>query len=458
MNNEIFREYDIRGIAETDLGNETAELIGKAYGTLIHNDGGTKVAVGRDNRKSGRRILKYFLKGLLGTGIDAILIGEVPTPALYYAVHKLDADGGASVTASHNPPEFNGFKMLIGKDAIYGERIQEIRKIIEGGAFFTARKKGKVKKKPVDSLYLKEMKSIVKPEKSLNVVIDAGNGMASVLGPKLLKGMCRKLTCIYCKKDPSFPNHLADPTQEKNILDLRKKVLETGADMGIAFDGDVDRIGVLDENGGQIYGDKLLGIYAADLLERRKGAKILYEVKCSQGLGEWIEAKGGKPVMWKTGHSLIKAKMKEINAELAGEMSGHMFFTENWYGFDDALLAAAKLIEIVSNSRRKLSEIVAEMPQYASSPEYRVDFPDKEKFAFVAKATEYFRAKYSVIDVDGARVLFPNGWALIRASNAQPKLILRFEGRSRGDLEGIKAEFLSGIREFSGKEISLTEE
>jgi len=457
MNPEIFREYDIRGIAERDLDSETAELIGKAYGTIIHNKGGKNVVVGRDNRKSGPRILKYFLKGLLSTGTNVIFIGEIPTPLLYYSVYKLDADGGVSITASHNPPEFNGFKAMVGKDAIYGDAIQEIRKIAESGKFATAQngKSGKMKKKKMDAQYLAEIKSMVKIGRKLNIVIDSGNGMASELAPKLLRGMSKKLTCLYCKKIPSYPNHLPDPTEEKNILDLRKKVLSQKADMGIAFDGDADRIGVLDEKGNQIYGDKLLGLYAADLLKRQRGAKIIFEVKCSQGLSEWIELKGGKPMMWKTGHSLIKAKMKEEKAALAGEMSGHMFFTEKWYGFDDAILAAAKIIEIVSNSGKSVGELAAQMPEYASSPEYRVDFADSEKFAFIEKARKYFGEKYSVIDVDGVRVIFENGWALLRASNTQPKLILRFEGKTDADLGQIKERFLSEIASFSGIKMDL---
>ncbi len=458
MNPEIFREYDIRGIAEKDIDNETAEMIGRAYGTIIHNRGGKKIAVGRDNRKSGRRITKAFLKGLLSTGVNVVFIGEIPTPLLYYAVHKLDADGGVSVTASHNPPEFNGFKIMAGKDAIYGEAIQELRKIIEGGSFFAAKKKGRLKKKSMDAQYVAEIKSTVKIGKKLKVVIDAGNGMASDLAPKILRSMSGKLACLYCKKISSYPNHAPDPTQERNILDLRERVLKEKADIGIAFDGDADRIGVLDEKGNQVYGDKLLGIFAADLLKREKGAEIIFEVKCSQALDEWVREKGGKPLMWKTGHSLIKAKMKEDNAALAGEMSGHMFFTEKWYGFDDALLAAARLMGIVSNSGKRLGEMVAEMPQYATSPEYRVDFADSGKFAFVEEAKNYFKGKYDAIDVDGVRVLYPNGWALLRASNTQPKLILRFEGKTKRDLEEIEKGFLAEIKGFSGRELALGNE
>ncbi len=453
MNPEIFREYDIRGIAERDIDAKTAELIGKAFGTMVAKGGGKKVAVGRDNRTSGPRILKELLKGILSTGTDVIYIGEIPTPLLYYAVHKLGTDGGISVTASHNPPEFNGFKVMIGKDAIYGEKIQEILQTAQKGKF--AQGAGKMREANLEQEYLHEISSSVKISGKLKVVIDAGNGMASELAPKLLRMAGIEPICLYCKKIPSYPNHLPDPVDEKNVKDLGKEVLKQKADIGIAFDGDVDRIGVVDEKGKLLYGDRLLGVFAKDLLGREKGAKIIFEVKCTQALGDWIKAKGGKPIMWKTGHSLIKAKMKEEKAQLAGEMSGHMFFTEKWYGFDDALLAAVRILEILSKSGKKMSELAAEMPQYASSPEYRVNFADSEKFEFVEKAKAHFAAKYKVINVDGARVVFANGWGLVRASNTQPKLIIRFEGKTGKDLESVKETFLREIESFSGKRFSL---
>jgi len=438
MNPEIFREYDIRGIADTDIPNKDAELIGKAYGTLIHNNGGKTIIIGKDNRVSGPRILEALKKGILSTGINIIFIGEIPTPLLYYAVHKLDADGGISVTASHNPPEFNGFKALIGKDAIYGEKIQEIREVAEKGEFVEG--KGDFEEKDLEGNYLKEIISNAKLGKKLKVVIDAGNGMASDLAPKLLQMFGLEPICLYCEKDSSFPNHIPDPVQEKNVVDLKKKVLEEKADLGIAFDGDVDRIGVLDEKGELIYGDKLLGIFSEDLLKRKPGSKIIFEVKCSQALPEWIEEKGGKPIMWKTGHSLIKAKMKEEDALLAGEMSGHMFFTENWYGFDDALLAAVKIIEIVSNSDKKLSEIVEEMPMYVSSPEIRVDCPDDKKGVVVKAMADKYRELYpKSVTIDGIRIIFDEGWALVRQSNTQAKIILRFEAKTQEKLEELES-------------------
>lgn len=455
MNPEIFREYDIRGVVDSEIDDKTAELIGRAYGTMIAKLGGKKVVVGRDNRRSGPRILKALLSGIMGSGINVIYIGEIPTPLLYYAVHKLVVDGGISVTASHNPPQFNGFKAMVGRGAIYGNKIQELRKIAESGKFAAGKTAGKLEEKSLDEDYLEEIASIVTPGKRLKVVVDAGNGMASELAPKLMSMIGCEVVPLFCEKIADYPNHIPDPVEEKNVVELMKRVVKERADIGIAFDGDADRIGVVDEKGGLIYGDRLLGLFAADLLTRKPGAKIIFEVKCSQGLEEWIVQKGGKPLMWKTGHSLIKAKMKEEGASLAGEMSGHMFFTEKWYGFDDALLAAVKIVEIVSNSGKALSDLVAEMPSYASSPEYRVDCPDREKFDFVEKAKGHFRKKFRVIEVDGARVLFEQGWALIRASNTQPKLILRFEGKTKEALESVKKQFLAEIKAFSGKKIEI---
>jgi len=453
MDRQIFREYDIRGIAGREIDGNTANLIGRAFATMVRDSGGKKVVVGRDNRESGPALLKELLAGISDGGVDAVYIGEIPTPLLYYAVNKLDCDGGISVTASHNPPQFNGFKVMVGKDAIYGKRIQEIADIIESGKFSGG--KGKFEEQSLDRKYIDEIAGLVRAKKKLRVVVDAGNAMASEIGPRLLEKLGCDVTCLYCEKISSYPNHLPDPVEEKNVADLKKKVIEIGADIGIAFDGDADRIGVVDEKGRLMYGDRLLGILAADALGRHKGGKVIFEVKCSQALFEWVKKCGGVPIMWKTGHSLIKAKMKEEKALIAGEMSGHMFFSEKWYGVDDAFVAAARIIEIVANSGMKVSEIAAKMPSYASSPEYRVDFADGEKFNFVEKAKRHFKGKYDVIDVDGARVIFDNGWALIRASNTQPKLIFRFEGKTQKDLQGVKARFLEEIETFSGRKIGL---
>ncbi|MEK6958042.1 MAG: phosphomannomutase/phosphoglucomutase [archaeon] len=453
MNPEIFREYDIRGIADKEIPDEDAELVGKAFGTIIHNNGGSEIVVGKDNRKSGPRITKALLKGIASTGISVIFVGEVSTPEFYYAVHTLNADGGISVTASHNPPQYNGFKAMVGKKAIYGEEIKNIYNVAQKRKF--ANGKGKISEKNIDEEYIGAIASRVKVKRKVKLVIDAGNGMASELAPALLKKLGCEVSCLYCEKDANFPNHLPDPVKEENMMDLQKKVLAEKAEFGIGFDGDADRLGVIDEKGNLIYGDRLLGLLAKDALQRNKGAKVIFEVKCSMALEEWVRKNGGIPIMWKTGHSLIKAKIKEENAIIAGEMSGHMYFAENWFGFDDALLAAAKVVEIASNSNKKMSELINEMPSYFASPEYSIDFPDAEKFAFVKRAQDHFRKKYRVIDVDGARIIFENGWGLIRASNTQPKIIMRFEGKTKKDLEKVKSEILEEMESFSGKKIAL---
>ncbi len=483
MNPHIFREYDIRGLNE-ELDSETVTRIGKAYGTIaikavraktkkrptarvaagaekgfgsIHMNALPRpaVAVGRDNRTSSPEIAKALIGGITSTGVDVVSVGEVTTPELYYAVHKLDLDGGINVTGSHNPPQYNGFKILVGKDAIFGKAIQRLGKMVAAGKFAAAKKPGRTWQKNIDNTYLGDIAGRVKVCNRLKVVVDAGNGMASELGPRLLRMLGCDVVELYCEKIAGYPNHIPDPGMEENVAELKRRVVQEKADFGIAFDGDVDRIGVVDENGNLLYGDRLLGVYAKKALSQKPGAKIIFEVKCSQALGEYIHRLSGKPIMWKTGHSLIKAKMKKEKAALAGEMSGHIFFALDWFGFDDALLAAAKIVEIVSESGRKMSELAAEMPAYASSPEYRVDFPDTEKFSFVEKAKRFFRKTHRVVDVDGCRVLFKDGWALLRASNTQPKLIMRMEGKDKAALEKIRAEFLGSIRSFSGMEISL---
>ena len=455
MNSEIFREYDIRGTAKTDLTNEVVENIGKAYGTLIHNNGGKKVAIGKDNRESSPRLFDALVKGITSIGIDVVSIGEALTPELYYAVYTLDVDGGINITGSHNPPEYNGFKILVGKTAIYGSQIQEIREIIDAKKFHKSEETGKITEQNINEKYINEIVSKTKTGRKLKIVVDAGNGMASDLGPILMKKLGCEVIELYCEKITGFPNHIPDPSQEENVIELMKKVVEEKADFGIAFDGDVDRLGVVDEKGVLIFGDQLLGILAADALKRNPKGKVIFEVKCSQGLSEWIEKNNGIPLMWKTGHSLIKAKIKEENALIAGEMSGHMYFAENWYGVDDALVAASRVVEIFSNTTKTVSEAVSEMPYYVVSPEYRVDFSDSEKFDFIKKCQDYFSENYDTITVDGARVNFENGWALIRASNTQQKLIVRMEGTSKDALAEIKEKFLSEIEKFSGKKISL---
>jgi len=451
FNSEIFREYDIRGLAEGELNPELVTALGKAFGFYIINNGGKEIAIGRDNRPSSERISKNLIDGIISTGLDVVDVGLVPTPVLYYAVNTLDVDGGVMVTASHNPPEFNGFKLLNKKDALFGEQIQEIRKIIEEGEFPSG--DGKLSEKNVDEEYVGEIKKRIKLKKKLKVVLDCGNGTAGPMAVKVLGEIGAEIVPLYCEMDGSFPNHLPDPTQEKLMQDLIARVKKENADLGIGIDGDGDRIGVVTAKGEIVWGDKLLALYSREVLKNNPGATIVFEVKCSQLLPEEIERLGGKPLMYKTGHSLIKAKMKEIEAKLAGEMSGHMFFADNWFGFDDAIYSGARLLQILSGSERNLGEIIGEMPKYYSSPEIRLDCADDVKFKVVEKLREIFKEKHEVIDIDGARVLFGDGWGLVRASNTQPKIIVRYEAKSEERLEEIRGIMESELKKF--KEIKF---
>ncbi|MFH1587571.1 MAG: phosphomannomutase/phosphoglucomutase [Candidatus Diapherotrites archaeon] len=451
FNPEIFREYDIRGLAKEELTPELVAALGKAFGFYIIKNGGKKIAIGRDNRPSSERISGNLVEGIISTGLDVVDVGLVPTPVLYYAVNTLEVNGGAMVTASHNPPEFNGFKLLAGKDALFGEQIQEIREIIERGEF--PKGNGKLSEKNVDAGYVGEIKKHIKLKKGLKVVLDCGNGVAGPMAVKVLEEIGTEVVPLYCEMDGSFPNHLPDPTQENLMQDLINRVKKENADLGIGIDGDGDRIGVVTAKGEIVWGDKLLALYSREVLEKNPGATIVFEVKCSQLLPEEIERLGGNPLMYKTGHSLIKAKMKEINAKLAGEMSGHMFFADGWFGFDDAIYSSARLLQILSGSGKNLGEIVREMPKYYSSPEIRLDCPDDAKFKVVEKIREIFREKYEIIDIDGARVLFGDGWGLVRASNTQPKIIVRYEAKSEERLSEIKEIMETELRKF--KEIKF---
>jgi phosphomannomutase/phosphoglucomutase len=432
---EIFREYDIRGLVDPELTSAVCEAIGKGLGTALVRAGATDCAVGRDVRLSSDRIRDDLVRGLTSTGLSVIDVGVVPTPCLYYALYTMEVGGGVMITGSHNPPEYNGFKTSIGKASIYGEKIQEVRRLIEADDFETGQ--GNVVEKRVLPDYLGRLTEGIAPERGLSVVVDAGNGVAGPHAPNVLETLGCTVHKLYCDPDGRFPNHHPDPTVEANLADLIATVRETGADLGIAFDGDSDRIGVVDEKGTIIWGDRLLALFARDVL-RDGPTSIIFEVKCSKGLIEDIAAHGGKPVMWRTGHSLIKQKMKETGALLAGEMSGHMFFAHRYYGYDDAIYAAARLVEIVANEGAPLSEIMATIPSYPSTPEIRVPCPEEHKFAVVQEITEHFRKDHPVIDVDGARIDFGDGWGLVRASNTTPLLVLRFEADTTERLEEIR--------------------
>jgi len=434
----IFREYDIRGIAETELLNADVADLGRALGTYLLRHGGPRINLGRDCRLSSPRLHDALLEGLLATGCEVTDIGVVPTPLLYFSAAHLEADGGVMITGSHNPSEFNGFKTVCGSGSLHGEAIQEVRHLMEARDFASGH--GTQHSMDVIPAYLDELSPQFEFSRRIKVVLDAGNGTAGPVIHQLLKRLNVEVTELFFEMDGGFPNHHPDPTVPANLQDLQDAVHAQKADLGIAFDGDADRIGAVDENGEVIYGDLLLLIYGREILTRKPGATIIGEVKCSQLLYDELKRLGGNPIMYKTGHSLIKAKMKQEHAELAGEMSGHMFFADRYLGYDDALYAACRLIEIVAKSGQPLSAQLAGLPKLLSTPEIRVDCPDETKFAVVARVAEQFRKTHNVIDVDGVRVLFGEGWGLLRASNTQPVLVMRFEAASEGLLARYQAE------------------
>jgi len=424
----IFREYDIRGVADVDLPSDGIQQLGRAIGTYLQRKAGKKINLGRDCRLSGGRLHDALLEGLLASGCEVTDVGVVPTPLLYFACMHLHADGGVQITGSHNPKDYNGFKVVCGKTTIFGDEIQKIYQLIVNNDFASG--KGSVKTHNIEDEYVENIAAFFDWKRKVKVVVDAGNGTAGPAMTKLLKKLNVDATELYFEMNGNFPNHHPDPTVEKNLNLLQAAVKREGAELGIAFDGDADRIGAVDENGKVIWGDYLLLIYAREILTRKPGSTFIGEVKCSQVLYDELERLGGKPIMYRTGHSLIKAKMKEEHAELAGEMSGHMFFADRFYGFDDALYAAGRLLEIVADSGKPLSAQLEGLPQMVSTPEIRVDCSDETKFEVIRLVAEHFRKMHKVVDVDGVRVIFEHGWGLARASNTQPVLVLRFEASS----------------------------
>ncbi len=437
----LFREYDIRGIVGQELTEPVAEQIGRAFATVAGAEGAKTVTVGRDGRDSSPALRDRLIRGLTAGGLDVIDIGIVPTPVLYFSLFHLKADGGVMITGSHNAAEYNGFKLCLGKDALHGEGIQQLKKVMEAGKFSSGA--GQVSKQamlPEYLAYLKKSFAAVKAD-SLHVVIDCGNGAAGLVAEQAMAQLGCRVTGLYCEVDGRFPNHHPDPTVVENLKDLIRTVKEAGADVGIGYDGDADRIGAVDEQGNILWGDRLMVIFSRDILATRPGSTILSEVKASQSLYDDIQKHGGRPIMWKTGHSLIKAKMKEEAAVLAGEMSGHMFFADRYFGYDDAIYASCRLIEILAKIGRPLSSLTADLPDTAVTPEIRVDCPDTQKFELAtrvqARLVEQAKTKRplpgseltirDVVTIDGIRVSFDDGWALIRASNTQPALVLRFE-------------------------------
>ncbi|WP_457572078.1 phosphomannomutase/phosphoglucomutase [Desulfovulcanus sp.] len=435
---EIFRAYDIRGIVDKDFDGDWVEVLGRVCGTYFLSLGYTHAVVGHDCRHSSPEYQKRLTDGLLSTGVDVTYLDMVATPLFYFAIKNLNLNAGVMITASHNPSDFNGFKVWAGESTIHTSEIQKVYEIMKKGAF--AEGKGMASQLDIVPAYLDHLSSLAKLSNPVKVVVDGGNGSAGLVCVELLKRIGAEVIPLYCEPDGDFPNHHPDPTVLKNITDLCQKVREENAHLGIGLDGDGDRIGVVDENGHIIYGDKLLAIFARHVLKENPGATIIGEVKCSHLLFRDIQKHGGNPIMWKTGHSLIKAKMKETGALLAGEMSGHMFFADRYYGFDDALYAAARLVEIVSlKPDMPLSSYLSDWPKTVNTPEIRMDCPDEIKFKVVSKAQAYFRKKYNIVDVDGVRIIFDDGWGLLRASNTQPVLVLRFEAESEKRLEEIRA-------------------
>ena len=446
----IFREYDIRGLHETELGDAVAEAVGRAFGTAISRERGSgagaaaRVALGRDVRPSSERLANAVERGIVAAGVDVERVGVVPTPALYYAVAARSLDGGLQVTGSHNPPEFNGFKMTRRKLPLFGAEIQAMLGDILRGDFESG--PGSAADRPILEEYRAMLVERLRSPKGLHVVMDCGNGCAGTIVPETFERMGHRIKPLFAELDGRFPNHLPDPTVPALLRDLQSAVRRTGADFGIGFDGDADRIGAVTGSGRIVYGDQLLALLARDVLTRVPGAEIIFDVKCSQGLIEDITAHGGRPVMWKTGHSLIKSRMHETGAPLAGEMSGHMFFNEGYFGFDDALFAAGRLLRYVASGGQTLDQLVGSIPAYEATPEMRLECPEERKFEIVEEMKRAFAGRYRVIDIDGARVEFGDGWGLVRASNTQPVLVVRFEARTPQRLEEIRALFMEPLR------------
>ncbi|MDQ6872656.1 MAG: phosphomannomutase/phosphoglucomutase [Gemmatimonadota bacterium] len=443
----IFREYDIRGVAGKDLTEQVATAVGGAFAAFLAEKGvkGT-LAVGRDNRPSGDQLHPALIAGLRASGLDVVDIGIVPTPLAYWSQHNLEVVGGIQITGSHNPREYNGFKLGLRTKSIFGADIQHLYDLAVSERF--PRGKGTLRMEQVIDRYVDDIAGRVgKLSRDLKVVIDCGNGAGALVAPKLFPRLGIKPRCLFCVSDGTFPNHHPDPTVEKNLQDLVAAVKKDRADVGIAFDGDADRIGVVDDQGEIIWGDILLIIYARDALARTgKGQSIVFDVKASQALPEAIEKAGGVPVMWKTGHSVMEEKMHQTHAPVGGEVSGHMFFSEGFYGFDDALYGAARLLRIIADSGKSVRELLADVPRFVSTPEIRIDCPDDKKFGIVDEAKRYFGARHNVITVDGVRVQFGEGWGLIRASNTGPVLVMRFEARTKEQLDRIQSEMQGWLR------------
>ena len=449
----IFRQYDIRGLVDTELTPAVARAVGQAFGTLAWQRlrRSPRVAVGRDNRPSGASLAAGIREGIVAAGGTAVDVGELPTPALYFATKTLEVDAGIQVTGSHNPPEFNGFKMVLAHDAVFGDEIQLLHRLIDSERLVTRAGGGSTSHQGILKAYaggvVQRNAPLARPVK---VVVDCGNGVTSLVAIDALRALGAEVVPLFATSDGTFPNHHPDPTVLENLHDLQTAVKQEQAELGIAFDGDGDRIGAVDERGGVVPGDQLLVLFGRDLVRRMGGGAgkaVIFDVKCSEVLPQMLTRVGLEPVMWKTGHSFIKMKMKELGAPLAGEMSGHMFFGGDWYGFDDALFAAARLIAYVAREGGPLSRLLADLPESFATPELRVDSTDERKFEIVERAAAYFASKYPVSTLDGVRVTFPHGWGLLRASNTQPVLVMRFEANSPEALHAYRGEVERWLKE-----------
>jgi phosphomannomutase/phosphoglucomutase len=450
MNNEIFREYDIRGSVEPDLTDDVVLSIGRAFGSYMTKLGKKKAALCRDCRLSSEHYRDLLAEAMVASGLDVVDVGLAPTPLFYYSLFTLGVEGGIMVTGSHNPPTMNGFKVAVDRATLYGDRIQDLRRIIESGEYVATRGSYREYKDIVRD-YHEYLRGNIKLNKGFNVVMDAGNGTGGVVAAPIMKEFGQKVTELFCDMDGHFPNHFPDPTVEKNLVSLRGTVRREKADVGIGYDGDADRIGVVDEKGGIIWGDYLMLIYARQILKEHNGATFVSEVKCSRNLFDDIAKRGGKPIMWKAGHSLIKQKMKEVHAMMGGEMSGHIFFADRFFGFDDAIYASLRFLEIMEQDGRPVSEFLADLPKTYFTPEIRTDCPDSVKFDVVRELTELYRSRYPIIDIDGVRAIFDDGWGLVRPSNTQPILVLRFEAETQEALGRIQSMVMEDLERIMKK-------
>ena len=446
MNEFIFRKYDIRGIVETDFTDDVVINLGKAFGTFVKRSGGKSVSLSGDVRDTTPHLKNMFAQGLVSTGIIVMDLGIIPTPTNYFSMYHLEIDGAVQITGSHNPPEFNGFKMSLSQKAFYGDQIQDLKHLINEQDFEIG--EGHIEELPILQNYMDMLKSKIKLDRKLKIVMDCGNAAGCLAGPQVYKEMGIELTELYCDVDATFPNHHPDPTEDENLTDIIDVIKNGDYDFGVAFDGDADRVIIIDENGEIIRADNMMCLFLPEII-KNPGEEIVFDVKCSQALEEMITKYGGKATVWKTGHSLIKEKMRQNNVKFAGEMSGHIFFADDFYGFDDAIYVGLRAAQTLSRTNKKLSELTAEIPKYFSTPEMRMECPtDQEKFNISEKAIKYFTENFDCETIDGVRIRFEDGWGLVRSSNTQPVIVTRFEAKSEERLGEIKSLVLDKLSEF----------